>query len=273
MIGSESLLNVEGVSKTFMRKKKCIVALKSTTFQLEKGEILGVIGESGCGKSTLLKILTGLERPIDGRVMLLNRDITQLRGSGAQFIYRNIQMVFQHPEASFNPRRKMRTSILENMKRLRPSMTKEACNQEIEALLKRVKISPELIDRYPHQLSGGQCQRVAIVRALSVKPQILLCDEITSGLDVLVQDQVIEVLQELNKEFGITIVFVSHDLSLTCNFCKRVMVMYQGRCVECGTVDSIAREPKEAYTKTLLGASSDLATVLARRERYGDPMF
>lgn len=268
MITSQTLLKVEGISKTFIRKDASVAALKSTTFQLRKGELLGVIGESGSGKSTLLKLLTGIEVPTAGRVTLLGRDITQLQGSNAQYIYQNIQMVFQHPGASFNPRQKMRTSIIENMKRLRPTMTKTACNQEIDSLLKRVKILPELVDRYPHQLSGGQCQRIAIARALSVKPQILLCDEVTSALDVLVQAQVIELLQELNKELGIAIVFVSHDLSLTCKFCKQVMVMYQGQCIERGRVKTVIEEPKEAYTKNLLGLSSDLATALARRERY-----
>lgn len=267
MNSPEPLLKVQGISKTFKRNKHTVAALKPTTLQLFEGEILGVIGESGSGKSTLLKLLTGLEQPTDGNVQLLGRDITHLRGKGAEYIYQNIQMVFQNPIASFNPRRKLRTSILENMRRLRPSMSLKACNQEIDKLLERVKILPGLADRYPHHLSGGQCQRIAIARALSIQPKILLCDEITSALDVLVQAEVIQLLQELNRELGVTIIFVSHDLSLTCNFCERVMVMYQGQCIEHGMAQALVKDPKEAYTRTLMAMSKDLVTILTRENR------
>lgn len=265
----DSLLKVESISKTFKSNKGAVAALKPTSIELHHGEILGIIGESGSGKSTLLKLLAGIEQTQTGYIRLLGNDITHLNRKESKYIYQQMQMVFQNAVASFNPRQKIRKTILENMKCLRPSLSLKECNEELDQLLERVSVSPELVNRYPHQLSGGQCQRIAIARALVIQPKILLCDEITSALDVLVQADVIELLKKLNKELGITIIFVSHGLSLTCKFCTRVMVMKSGECVEEGTAEKIAKVPEVAYTKTLMNSSKDLLTIIERRNQDG----
>ncbi|ABR48210.1 ABC transporter related [Alkaliphilus metalliredigens QYMF] len=262
MNSSVPFLEVCGITKTFKQKNNTVEALKPISFKLQEAEILAIIGESGSGKSTLLKLLTGLERTTNGTVNLLGKDITRLRGKGSKHIYQNMQMIFQNPVASFNPRRKLRSSIIENMRQLRPSLSSVECTYEIDRLLEKVGIPSNLADRYPQHLSGGQCQRIAIARALSIQPKILLCDEITSALDVLVQAQVMDLLRELSRDLGIAIVFVSHDLSLTCNFCERVIVMHQGYCVETGSTNEIIDNPKHTYTKQLLAASIDPITSL-----------
>lgn len=262
------LLQVNELSKIYKKNKHDYVALKDMNFQLFEGEILGVIGESGSGKSTLLKLLTGLELPTVGSVKLYECELTKLISKERRYIYEHMQMIFQNPMGSFNPRRRVRASILENMRSMRPNLSLEMCNQSIDKLLERVHIKDELADQYPSQLSGGQCQRMAIARALAVQPKILLCDEITSALDVLVQAEVMNLLQELNQDLGITIIFVSHDLSLTCNFCHRVMVMYKGTCIEEGQADRIINNPKESYTKDLLSGSKDVTSSLKSRENY-----
>lgn len=253
----EALLEVCAVRKSFKKKSNTVEALKPLSFKLSSSEILGVIGESGSGKSTLLKLLSGLEAPTSGKINLLGKDINQLRGKESQHIFKNMQMIFQNPTASFNPRHRLRTSILENMRQLRPSLTTTEYNYEIDRLLERVSISTNLVDRYPHHLSGGQCQRIAIARALSTQPKILLCDEITSALDVLIQAEVMALILELSSELGIAIIFVSHDLALTCNLCKNIIVLQEGYCVETGSMLEIVKSPKQLYTKQLLAAAKD----------------
>lgn len=259
------LLEVLEVSKKFSKKNRVVDALKSCSFTLSHGEILGIIGESGSGKSTILKILSKLEQPTSGKVKLFGREISHLHGKSTKYVYQNIQMIFQNPIGSFNPRKKMRSSILENMKNLCPSLSFSERNRRIDTLLEKVGINPDLADRYPHNLSGGQCQRIAIARALSVQPKVLLCDEITSALDVLAQARVIRLLLNFSQEFDISIIFVSHDLSLTCNFCKNVMVMYQGNCVENGEANDLFKNPKHWYTKQLIEASLDPIVYLEQK--------
>lgn len=260
------LLEVSGISKKFSKKNRVIDALKPCSFNLSQGEILGIIGESGSGKSTILKILSSLESPTQGYVKLLGKETTNLHGKSKKYIYQNIQMIFQNPVGSFNPRKKLRSSILENLQCLCPSLSLVEQNHRIDSLLEKVGINPDLANRYPYNLSGGQCQRIAIARALSVHPKILLCDEITSALDVLTQAYVIELLLEFSREFNIAIIFVSHDLSLACNFCKNAMVMYQGVCVEMESVGKLFKNPKHWYTKQLIAAALDPVTYLKQQK-------
>ena len=265
MNDSIPLLDVCSIMKQFKKKSTIVEALKPLSFTVSKGEILGVVGESGSGKSTLLRLLTRLDSPTGGQINLYGKDIVKLHGKDTQDVYRNIQMIFQNPAGSFNPRRKLRSSIIENMQRLLPYASKAEHNLEIDRLLERVGISVDLADRYPHNLSGGQCQRVAIARALSTKPRILLCDEITSALDVSAQARVIKLLLEFNKELGVAIIFVSHDLSLACNFCENVMVLYRGSCVESGNSGKIVNDPNHVYTKELLASVIDPIDFLERK--------
>lgn len=263
---SNVLLEVENLSKVFKKKNNSFEALVSVDLRLTKGEILGIIGESGSGKSTLLKIIVGLLTPTIGKVVLLGKDITGYRGERSKYIYQNIQMVFQNPIGSFNPRRTLRDSILENIRQLCPQLPKQEHNNKIDYLLDKVGILPDLVNRYPHSLSGGQCQRVAIARALAVEPKILLCDEVTSALDVSAQASVMNLLSKLTKEMGISIIFVSHDLSLAYHLCDRIMVMNKGVCVESGKTKEIFNNPSNQYTRVLVESAVDPISLLSSRK-------
>lgn len=256
------ILEVKHLSKNYEKKDRLVDALKPIDFSLSKGQIMGLIGESGSGKSTILKLLTGLEKPTAGKIWLLGKEITNLTGKDAIYIYQHVQMIFQNPITSFNPRKKLSISLLENMQQLCQSLSFSEQKQRMDELLTMVGISKELTDRYPHQLSGGQCQRLAIARALSVRPKVLLCDEVTSALDVSAQARVIHLLSTLNKELGIAIIFVSHDLSLASSFCHYIMVLRQGECIESGETKEIFYQPKQLYTKQLLQAVIDPETYL-----------
>lgn len=264
------LLEVNCISKKYYKKNLISDALKPCTFSLNEGEILGIIGESGSGKSTLLKILSGLENPTSGYAKLAGKEITNSKtgfnNKNRKNIYKNLQMIFQNPIGSFNPREKVRHSIFENITNLCPNLSLSEKKYRIDSLLEKVEIEPELTDRYPHKLSGGQCQRIAIARALSVEPKILLCDEATSALDVLTQNRVIELLLEFSKELNIAIIFVSHDLSLSYNFCKKVMVMKNGICVESGEISEVFNRPKNSYTQKLISASIDPVTYIGKNK-------
>jgi len=265
MSNTEVLLEVSEIAKRFHQKNDVVDALKPLSFSLSQRENLGIIGESGSGKSTLLKLLIGLISPTSGQVKLLGNDITGLRGKSARDIYRNMQMVFQNPSGSFNPRKKLRSSILENMRQLCPVSSTAEYDYEIDRFLEKVGISPELADRYPHNLSGGQCQRIAIVRALLVKPKILLCDEITSALDVIAQARVIDLLLEMGRELEIAILFVTHDLSLASNFCENMIVLHQGGCVEAGNTSELICNPIHSYTKQLIKSFIEPLTSLEQK--------
>lgn len=256
------LLEVKNLSKRFEQKNQLVDALKPIDFSLSEGQILGLIGESGSGKSTILKLLAGLEKPSSGTIRLLGKEITNLKGKSARYIYQHLQMIFQNPVGSFNPRKKISTSLTENIRQLCPSLSTSDQHQRIDELLTLVGISKELTERYPHRLSGGQCQRIAIARALSVHPQILLCDEVTSALDVSAQARVIHLLSHLNRQLGIAVIFVSHDLSLAGSFCHQIIVLRQGECLEFGETDEIFCRPKQQYTKQLLKAVVDPVTYL-----------
>ncbi len=215
-----------------------------------EGEILGIIGESGSGKSTLLRQIACLERPDKGSILLEGREMT---GRHTVEVCADIQMIFQNAARSFSPRMKIKTALNETLKRL-GRLKGEALERRREELVCMVGLSPELAERYPAQLSGGQCQRMAIARALAAKPRLLLCDEVTSALDVSAQKQVVRLLGRLREELGLTVLFVSHDLALSSGICDRMLVMKEGQCVEEGTTEEIIRHPGHAYTQNLLEA-------------------
>ena len=223
------------------------------SFQLRQGECLGLVGESGCGKSTTVKMLTHLLKPDSGEILLEGTEIQHLKGKALKKLYTEIQMVFQIPQDSFDPRRTLGDSIMESMRNHNVSR-KEAQNR-LWQLLQQVELPSELADRYPNQVSGGQCQRAAIARALAVNPKILICDEATSALDVTVQAQIIELLKRLQQEMDLSILLISHDLALVQHLCDRVIVMYQGNIVEQGTPDRVINAPENDYTKMLIEAA------------------
>lgn len=267
---AEKILSVKKLNKSFKGEKKEVHAVKDLSFDLYKGEIIGIIGESGSGKSTVLKLLTGLLKPSAGSIELAGRNIGELKGRERRFIYHNIQMVFQNPVASFDPRIKLKKSLRDNVCELCPHIPVSLREELIKDLLAEVGIPAELLERYPRELSGGQCQRVAIARALSTSPKILLCDEATSALDVSAQARVIKLLSQINQESGVAMIFVSHDLALASNFCQNLIVMKDGVAVEKGKTEDIFKNPQHDYTKKLLDAVVDPITYLKKKKAAGE---
>ena len=240
-----SLLEGRGLCKRYARKGEAVEALQEVDFTLDDGEILGVVGESGSGKSTLLRLVSGLEKPDRGELLLEGAPLSPKR---TREQYRAIQMIFQDAAGSFQPRRKVSASIRDAVK----SLCGRAAEPDMAELCALVGLSPALAERYPGELSGGQCQRFAIARAVAASPRVLLCDEITSALDVSTQAQVLGLLAEICRARHMAAMFVSHDLSVVSCLCSRVMVLHQGTLVEEGPVRRVIDAPGEEYTKRLL---------------------
>lgn len=245
-----TVLEGKNLSKRYPASRSAVDALQGVDIRLSKGEILGVVGESGSGKSTLLKLLSGLEAPSSGEVLLHGRALSTRRTKDD---YRAMQMIFQDAPASFHPRRTIADSINETVGNL---CGKSAFDRA--ALCAAVGLSPELMDRLPRQLSGGQCQRFAIARAISVKPEILLCDEVTSALDVSSQAQILRLLADICRKREMSAVFVSHDLAVVSCLCDRIMVMRGGAVVEQGGTRQIIDAPREEYTRKLIDSVMEI---------------
>lgn len=248
------LLKIEGLTKSFENSSKTsYTAVDHVTFQINEGETLGLVGESGCGKSTLAKLITRLLDPTDGTIRLNGKDITRAEGKELREAYRHMQMVFQSPVGSFDPRKTIGYGIGESMRN--HGMTKAEIKQRITELLERCGLSSEYAQRYPHEISGGQCQRAAIARALAIRPKLLICDEATSALDVTVQHQIMELLRAQKETNHLSFLFICHNLALVQSFCDRVLVMYGGKIVEEGTPDQVIQAPQSEYTKRLVAAA------------------
>ena len=247
---SETILKAEHLKKIFISGKKTFTAVEDVSFELKRGQCLGIVGESGSGKSTIARMITHLVDVTDGKVMLMGRDITNARGKELRRAYQDIQMVFQMPMESFDPRHTLGDGIGESLRNI--GMSRSGTGKRVEELLVRCGLTPEFADRYPHQVSGGQCQRAAIARALAVKPSILICDEATSALDVTVQKQVLELLLELKEKEGLSFLMICHDLALVQAFCDEVLVLCRGKVIEQGVPDEIINHPKEGYTRVLV---------------------
>lgn len=249
----EPILRVENLTKTFSRSGQSdLTAVNGISFDLWPGECLGIIGESGSGKTTAVNLITRLLDVTDGKIFLAGEDITWKTGEALRAVYQKIQMVFQTPTDSFDPRRTLGDGIGESLRN--SGMTRRETNLEVVHLLERCGLPAGFAGRYPHEVSGGQCQRAAIARALAVKPKVLICDEATSALDVTVQKEILELLNELRCEQGtaLSILFICHDISLVQQFCDRVLVMYHGDIVEQGSPDEVICHPQDEYTKRLI---------------------
>ena len=240
-----SVLEGKDLTKVYGRHKTEFHALRGVSFRLEDGEILGLAGESGSGKSTILKLISGLEPPTSGSILLHDRELSPHRTKEE---YRTMQMIFQSATASFHPRRTIADSITESVRTL---LGKDA-KVDFAELADLVSLPTILMERYPGQLSGGQCQRMAIARAMAVEPEILLCDEITSALDVSSQAQILRLMADICHKKHTSAIFVSHDLAVIRCLCDRVMIMKDGALVEEGSVEQVILHPREDYTRKLV---------------------
>ena len=249
----EPILSVHDLTKTFSRPGQSeLTAVDHISFALLPGECLGIIGESGSGKSTTVNLITRLLDATAGTILLDGEDITHKKGRALRKVYQKMQMVFQTPADSFDPRRTLGDGIGESLRN--SGMSRKETALEAARLLERCGLSASFSGRYPHEVSGGQCQRAAIARALAIRPKLLICDEATSALDVTVQKEILELLNALRREQGraLSILFICHDISLVQQFCDRVLVMYQGKIVEQGTPDEVICLPQNDYTKRLI---------------------
>ncbi|MFJ9518152.1 ABC transporter ATP-binding protein [Kitasatospora sp. NPDC101801] len=238
----------------FKKQIGAVKAVDGISFDLMRGETLGIVGESGCGKSTLAKVLMNLERATAGQVLYKGEDISKLSGAALKAVRRNIQMVFQDPYTSLNPRMTVGDIIGEPYE-IHPEVAPKGDRRKaVQDLLDVVGLNPEYINRYPHQFSGGQRQRIGIARGLALKPEIIICDEPVSALDVSVQAQVINLLEQLQSDFELSYMFIAHDLSIVRHISDRVGVMYLGKMVEIGTDEEIYEHATHPYTQALLSA-------------------
>lgn len=245
-----NVLKVEKLKKTFIKDKKEFVAVNNIDLEIKEGQCVGLVGESGCGKSSVAKIITNLEKSNEGNIFINNLNIKEFNSKNEKGLYKQIQMIFQDPMDSFNPRIKLGNSIGEI--KINFGYNKKEVKKEVIDLLEQVGLSEDYYYKYPKEVSGGECQRAAIARALLIKPKLLVCDEATSALDVSIQAQIINLLTYLQKKTNISFLFISHDLALVQNFCEIIYVMYQGEIVEKGSRDQIINNAKHPYTKLLL---------------------
>jgi oligopeptide transport system ATP-binding protein len=259
---AEPILQVRGLVKHYpltrgvLLKKRigAVKAVDGVDFTLHRGETLGIVGESGCGKSTVARMLVGLERPTSGSIEYKGEDVTRLSGRALRAVRRNIQMVFQDPYTSLNPRMTVGDIIGEPFD-IHPEVApKGDRRRRVQELLDVVGLNPEYVNRYPHQFSGGQRQRIGIARGLALRPEVIVADEPVSALDVSVQAQVINLMERLQDEFDLSYVFIAHDLSIVRHISDRVGVMYLGRIVETGSDTEIYDHPTHPYTQALLSA-------------------
>ena len=232
MTENKNILEVHHLKKSFTTGKKSFTAVEDVSFSLKTGEVLGIVGESGSGKSTVAKMITHLTEPTAGEIFLMEKDITHARGKNLREIYREMQMIFQTPAESFDPRCTLGDGIGESLRNM--GISKKETRNRVEKLLLTCGLTPKYADRYPHQVSGGECQRAAIARALAVQKQIM------------------ELLQKLKKENQLSFLFICHDLALVQLFCDRVIVMHDGHVEEEGTPEEIIEHPKTEYTEQLI---------------------
>ncbi|QDD01757.1 ABC transporter ATP-binding protein [Candidatus Methylopumilus planktonicus] len=260
MLKNEVLLEAKGLYKTytqtsgfFVRKQRTIKALNNVSLSIKKGETLAIVGESGSGKSTLARCLLQLLSLDQGELFFRGKNLTTLDVEGKKYLKRHIQMVFQDPYASLNPRMKI-AEILEEGLLIHDLGNKIVRDKKMCDMIKKVGLEVSDLNKYPHQFSGGQRQRIGIARALIVEPELVICDEPVSALDVSIQAQILLLLKELQKELGLSYLFISHDLRVVRHMADSIAVMHQGKIVEQGSIKGIYEKPKANYTRELLNA-------------------
>jgi len=258
--GVEPLVQVRDLVKHFpitrgivvQHKIGAVKAVDGVSFDVQRGETLGIVGETGCGKSTTARLIMRLLDASAGEVRFDGRDITRLKGGALKAVRREMQMVFQDPYSSLNPRKTVGSIIAEPFAIHRLERGKDERKRAVQELMEMVGLNPEHYNRYPHEFSGGQRQRIGIARALALRPRLLIADEPVSALDVSIQAQVLNLLRDMQRELGLTLLFIAHDLSVVRHMCDRVAVMYLGKIVEIGPGDALYGSPRHPYTGALL---------------------
>lgn len=258
---SEPILKLEGLKKhfntttggAFNKKKAVLKAVDGIDLEVNPGETIGLVGESGCGKTTAGRTILKLYEPTDGKIIFNGEDITNYSRAKMKPLRREMQMIFQDPFASLNPRQTVGT-IIANMFEIQGITPPGGVENEIRALMERVGLNPEHLNRYPHEFSGGQRQRIGVARAIALKPKLIVADEPVSALDVSIQAQVVNLLEDLQDEFNLSYIFVAHDLSVVQHISDRVIVMYLGKVMEEATKVDLFANPRHPYTKALLSA-------------------
>ena len=260
-MAGEELLVVEDLKKhfpvtrgiIFQKQIAAVKAVDGVSFTVKAGETLGVVGESGCGKSTMARCIMRLLDPTAGKIVFDGRDITKLSRTDMRPIRREMMMIFQDPYASLDPRKRVGFIVAEALE-VHKLGTDAEVKRRVQELLEVVGLNPEHYNRFPHEFSGGQRQRIGVARALAVNPKLIVCDEPVSALDVSVQAQILNLLKDLQEDFGLTYVFIAHDLNVVRHISDRVMVMYLGHAVEVASRDQLYKEPRHPYTGALLSA-------------------
>ncbi|HEY4777983.1 MAG TPA: ATP-binding cassette domain-containing protein [Solirubrobacterales bacterium] len=278
MASGEPLVEVTDLVKHFPIKKGLLInrevdqmrAVDGVSFDVPRGQTLGLVGESGSGKSTVCRAMLQLLAPTSGSVRFEGQEIAGLSRRQMRPLRRQMQMIFQDPQASLNPRKRIGQIVGDPLK-LQGLASGRELRTQVQELLERVGLSPEHYDRYPHEFSGGQRQRIGIARAIALKPKLVVADEPVSALDVSIQAQIVNLLDDLQDELGLTYVFVAHDIGVVRHISDRVAVMHNGKIVEEGTADQVCEHPRDDYTKKLLAAVPipDPRESRARRERAG----
>lgn len=250
------MLEVKHLEKKYDAGGREIAAVRNVNFTVASGEWVGLVGESGSGKSTVAGLIAGTVKADVGEVFFDGVNYAGAKGRSQKEWYRRMQMIFQSPYDSFDPRRTLGFSLTEGLRNRK--MPKNEAEDQVRRMMEICGLSRDFADRLPHQVSGGECQRAAIARALLLEPELLICDEITSALDVTIQAQILELLQNLKKDRQLSCLFISHDLALVQQICSRILVMYQGEIIEEGTAEEVIRNPKEAYTRRLVESVTEL---------------
>ncbi|OAU96329.1 murein tripeptide/oligopeptide ABC transporter ATP binding protein OppF [Moraxella catarrhalis] len=246
--------NIHKKGAFFWQKPATLKAVSGVSFDLNAGETLGIVGESGCGKSTLARTIIGLVKAKSGSIRFNEEELVGISEKAWKIKRQEIQMIFQDPLASLNPRMTVGDIIAEPLRTHHPELKKDEVQARVREMMSKVGLLPNLINRYPHEFSGGQCQRIGIARALILRPKLIICDEPVSALDVSIQAQVINLLQEVQKEMGLALIFIAHDLSVVKHISDRVLVMYLGHTVELGTDQAVYDKPTHPYTQALMSA-------------------
>ena len=242
-------------------KKQIIKAVNGVSFNLHEGKTLGIVGETGCGKSTIAKAIIKLTSVKSGQIFWMGKNLLDLNKQQMQKVRKEIQMIFQDPLASLNPRMNIGEIISEPLKTHFPTLNHNQIKKQVKDMMLNVGLLPNLVNRYPHEFSGGQCQRIGIARALILKPKLIICDEPVSSLDVSIQAQVLNLLKSLQKELKLTYVFITHDLSIAKHMSDNIMVLYFGKCVEMKQSKQLFTNPQHEYTKQLIASVPQISKI------------